>query len=1040
MSSPYFNVTTNAGDAAIANAIATSTKLNITHVAFGDGNGSSPTPDKTRTTLVKEVYRQGVNKYEKHPTISNFIEVEAILPSIVGSFYIREIGLIIDGKTLISHGAVAPVFKEANSVREYRLRFTINIQDAEIVNVMLDDTLIYATQGWVNDNYVPRTDIIDNLTTDDSNKPLSAKQGLKLQQDKLAKSGGTVTGDLRVNGITYLNKIRNNSDFWFTDETEQYGQRILTGGLLVSSTFSQSNLVPVNGIYSQGDIRTSGKLVAAQLEGNAATASKLATARTVSFSGGATGSFNYDGSGNSSCLLTFANSGVAAGSYASTIQIPQISVNAAGQITAISQQNIRAATVNQSGVVQLTDDLQTDDSTKALTAKQGKGLQDNKLDKIATAVAAKKLEIETTSYTNDDDFIKYLADKPTSFFDNQMGKFFAQYSVGLVSSLKGGGTLIIGNDVVTGKTKIISCVLRDDGVIDYLNKKELAYTDSNISGNSATASKLQIARKINSINFDGTQDINIEAPLRLNGSISNLSQLDAATNDGKYTVAEVVIAGLYGYGVLVVLRSGGTCHQIYYPHLASGVNNGTMAMRQSWNTNGDIVTWSDWRVVGTRDDSKLPLIGGTVTGDLRINGITYLDKIRGNSDLWITDETEQYGRRVLTGGLLVSNTFSQSNLVPVNGIYSQGDIRTAGKIIASQLDGNAATASKFATVRTVSFSGGATGSFNYDGSSNSSCLLTLANSGVSAGSYASTIQIPQISVNAAGQITSISQQNIRAATVNQSGVVQLADDLVSDDSTKALTAKQGKGLQDNKLDKTATAVAAKKLEIETTSYTNDDDFIKYLADKPTSFFDNQTGKFFSQFSVGFVSSLKGGGTLIIGNDVVTGKTKIISCVLRDDGVIDYLNKKELAYTDSNISGNSATATKLQTARNIALSGAVSGSGSFDGSGNITINTISNNAIGIGQTWQDVKANRSLETTYLNSTGRPIQLCLTFPDTNSATMVIEAIVDGVSIFKHTYDAAGPNYGSGFYSFIVPAGSTYKIIASSAIQPLYWSELR
>lgn len=76
----------NAGDAAIANAIATNTKLNITHVAFGDGNGSSPTPDKTRTSLVKEVYRQGVNKYEKHPTINNFVIVEAILPRLLVAF------------------------------------------------------------------------------------------------------------------------------------------------------------------------------------------------------------------------------------------------------------------------------------------------------------------------------------------------------------------------------------------------------------------------------------------------------------------------------------------------------------------------------------------------------------------------------------------------------------------------------------------------------------------------------------------------------------------------------------------------------------------------------------------------------------------------------------------------------------------------------------------------------------------------------------------------------------------------------------------
>lgn len=70
---------------------------------------------------------------------------------------------------------------------EYQLRFTINIQDAQIVNVTLDDTLIYATQGWVNDNYVPRKEIIDNLTTNDPAKPLSAKQGKYLQDNKLDK-------------------------------------------------------------------------------------------------------------------------------------------------------------------------------------------------------------------------------------------------------------------------------------------------------------------------------------------------------------------------------------------------------------------------------------------------------------------------------------------------------------------------------------------------------------------------------------------------------------------------------------------------------------------------------------------------------------------------------------------------------------------------------------------------------------------------------------------------------------------------------------
>ncbi len=51
-----------------------------------------------------------------------------------------------------------------------------------------------------------------------------------------------------------------------------------------------------------------------------------------------------------------------------------------------------------------------------------------------------------------------------------------------------------------------------------------------------------------------------------------------------------------------------------------------------------------------------------------------------------------------------------------------------------------------------------------------------------------------------------------------------------------------------------------------------------------------------------------------------------------------------ATINSNTTGNAATATKLKTARTIALSGDVSGSASFDGSGNITITTtVQNNA-------------------------------------------------------------------------------------------------
>lgn len=136
----YYNVTTNLGDAEIANAIATNTKLNITHIAFGDGNGSVPTPNKARTSLVREVHRQAVTKYERHVTNSNWIVIETIIPSGVGGFTIREMGIIANGK-LISHGSHAPFEKVANpsGVSEYRLRFTQNVTDGSVVELTLDN-------------------------------------------------------------------------------------------------------------------------------------------------------------------------------------------------------------------------------------------------------------------------------------------------------------------------------------------------------------------------------------------------------------------------------------------------------------------------------------------------------------------------------------------------------------------------------------------------------------------------------------------------------------------------------------------------------------------------------------------------------------------------------------------------------------------------------------------------------------------------------------------------------------------------------------
>ncbi|WP_179990003.1 phage tail protein [Acinetobacter sp. YH1901141] len=205
----YYNVTTNLGDAEIANAIATNTKLNITHVAFGDGNGSVPTPNKARTSLVREVHRQAVTKYERHATNANWIVIETIIPSGVGGFTIREMGIIANGK-LISHGSHAPFEKVADpsGVSEYRLRFTQNVTDGSVVEIMLDESLIYASQAWTDEHYIPRSEIVDDVETDDATKPVSAKQAKNLQDNKLGKNDNAVSASKletarKINGVEF---------------------------------------------------------------------------------------------------------------------------------------------------------------------------------------------------------------------------------------------------------------------------------------------------------------------------------------------------------------------------------------------------------------------------------------------------------------------------------------------------------------------------------------------------------------------------------------------------------------------------------------------------------------------------------------------------------------------------------------------------------------------------------------------------------------------------------------------------------------------
>ena len=77
-----------------------------------------------------------------------------------------------------------------------------------------------------------------------------------------------------------------------------------------------------------------------------------------------------------------------------------------------------------------------------------------------------------------------------------------------------------------------------------------------------------------------------------------------------------------------------------------------------------------------------------------------------------------------------------------------GDINGEKQLIKGAAAGVVESAEKLSTARNISVSGAATGSASFDGSADATIALTLANSGVAAGSY------NKVTVNAKGLITS----------------------------------------------------------------------------------------------------------------------------------------------------------------------------------------------------------------------------------------------------------------------------------------------
>nr|WP_306803982.1 phage tail protein [Providencia sp. PROV037] len=163
----YFALLTKLGENLLAQATALGTKLELTHMAVGDGGESLPTPDTNQTKLIAEKRRAAINTLFIDDKNKNQIIAEQIIPEQDGGWWIREIGLFDKAGNLIAVANCPETYKPQlaeGSGRTQSIRMVLIVSHTESVTLKIDPSVVLATREYVNTEITVLDKKIDALS------------------------------------------------------------------------------------------------------------------------------------------------------------------------------------------------------------------------------------------------------------------------------------------------------------------------------------------------------------------------------------------------------------------------------------------------------------------------------------------------------------------------------------------------------------------------------------------------------------------------------------------------------------------------------------------------------------------------------------------------------------------------------------------------------------------------------------------------------------------------------------------------------------
>lgn len=138
----YYSIITNRGKELEAEALASGRLIVLTHFVVGDSNGKQVKPDPAQVRLNNETYRGDIAELVVSPEQSTQLMAKIVLPTGVGGFTVREVGLMTDAGELYAVANCPSIDKPVGGV-SVNMQFRLAVSDTSNItlNVATGDGL-----------------------------------------------------------------------------------------------------------------------------------------------------------------------------------------------------------------------------------------------------------------------------------------------------------------------------------------------------------------------------------------------------------------------------------------------------------------------------------------------------------------------------------------------------------------------------------------------------------------------------------------------------------------------------------------------------------------------------------------------------------------------------------------------------------------------------------------------------------------------------------------------------------------------------------